>query len=108
MLDRSASRLTTSPRGRNARLAGISAKQGKLRDNLQVRAVQVLLAAPHGSKLVTARALAGELQERGLKASIRTIYFWRRRFLSLGRAGRRMRKDAGFSRTWLNAKRREA
>ena len=106
MSDRSASRLTTPARGRNARPAGISAKQVRLQDNLRFRAIQVLLAAPHGSKLTTARALISELTERGLKASIRTLYFWRHRFLCLGRAGRRTRKDAGFARTWLKARRR--
>jgi hypothetical protein len=105
MSERSASRLTTSARGRSARQASILAKQGWLQDNLRFRAIQVLLAAPHGSKLGAARALVSELTERGLKASIRTLYFWRHRFLCLGRAGRRTRKDAGFSRTGQARKR---
>jgi hypothetical protein len=108
MLERSAFRLTTSSHGRSARLTGSSAKKKRVQSNLRLRAVQALLAARHGCKLATARALSTELKARGLKASIRSLYFWRNRFLCLGRAGRRTRRDAGFSRTWLNAKRREA
>jgi hypothetical protein len=72
-----------------------------LQNNLQLRAIQVLFAAPHGFKMATARELAAALKAQNVRASVRSLQFWMRRFRCLGRAGRRTRSDAGFSRTWV-------
>jgi hypothetical protein len=91
--ERAASSLTTFPYGRNARLPGISAGEQALEgDLLKLRAVLILLGARHGFKVATARSLAGELRAIGLKASPRSIYFWRRRYLVFGFAGIRWRR----------------
>jgi hypothetical protein len=98
MPERPASRSITSSRSRNARLPGISAGDQALEDDLlKLRAVLILLAAAHGSKVAMARAMAAELRARRLKASPRSIYSWRRRYLVWGFAGipRRRRNDAG-------------
>jgi len=97
MPERPASRSITSSRSRDARLPGISAGEQALTDDLlKLRAVLMLLAAGHGSKVSTARAMAAELRAKGLKASPRSVYFWRRRYLVWGFAGipRRRRNDA--------------
>jgi hypothetical protein len=90
--------LTTSVRARKCQLQGVSREEQALSDNLlKLRAVLVFLAARHGSKLTTARALVSELQAQGLKASHRSLYFWRLRYLRSGFAGiaRRRRNDRG-------------
>jgi hypothetical protein len=99
MLERATSRLATFPRGlraRNAQLTGISATEQALNENLlKLRAVLILLAARHGSKMATARATATELRAKRLKASMRSIYRWQSRYLRFGFAGivRRKRSD---------------
>jgi hypothetical protein len=64
---------------------------------LKLRAVLLLLGATYGSKLMTARAVADELRSRRLKASERSVYSWRNRYLRFGFAGivRQRRSDAG-------------
>jgi hypothetical protein len=97
MLERTTSRLATSPRGRNVQLSGTSAGEQALTNNLlRLRAVLILLAASRGSKAATARAMASELRAKYLKASPRSIYHWRSRYLRFGFGGipRRRRADA--------------
>jgi hypothetical protein len=97
MTERTTSRLATSPRGRNVRVPGTSAGEQALTNNLlRLRAVLILLAASRGSKVATARAMAAELKAKCLKASPRSIYHWRDRYLRFGFAGilRRRRSDA--------------
>jgi hypothetical protein len=87
---------TTSPHRRNADLTGLSGQEATLRDNLlKLRSVLILLAAHRGSKLEMARSLATELQAKSLKASVRSLYFWRGNYLRAGFAGiaRRRRSD---------------
>ena len=68
----------------------------------------ILLAARHGFKVAMADTMAAELRAKGLKASPRSIYSWRRRYLVWGFAGipRRRRNDAdcprGFGQELLN------
>jgi len=90
--------LTTSPHRRKAELTGISAQKRVFDDNLlKLRSVLILLAAQHGSKTETARTLTTELTAKGLKASVRSIFRWRGRYLRSGFAGiaRRRRSDRG-------------
>jgi hypothetical protein len=66
-------------------------------DLLRFRAVLLLLAAPRGSKVATARSLVIDLESKHLRASIRSLYHWRSRYLLSGVAGldRQRRTDAG-------------
>jgi hypothetical protein len=98
MPEPSTSPSTPCQRSRNARLTG---QKKRLQNNLQLRAIQVLFAAPHGFKMAIARELTAALKAQNVRASVRSLQFWMRRFRCLGRAGRRTRSDAGFSRTWL-------
>lgn len=98
MPERPTSRLATSVSGRRALFAGISDVDERLQRNLlRLRAVLFLLGAVGGSKVTTARTLADELRARRSKASIRSLYRWRRSYLRFGFAGiaRRRRDDAG-------------
>ena len=88
--------LTTPTHRRKAQLTGISPEAQALNDNLlKLRAVLILLAARHGSKMATARATATELRAKRLKASMRSIYRWQSRYLRFGFAGivRQRRSD---------------
>lgn len=96
MLERVTSRAAASPIRRKELLAGVSAEEERLQANLlRLRAVLILLAARHGSKVATARATAAELRAKRLKASPRSIYHWRSHYLRFGFAGigRRRRSD---------------
>jgi hypothetical protein len=70
------------------------------RDIFRLRAVLLLLRAPHGSKAAVAEACVGELRSLGFRASTRALYFWRDRFLYAGFSGlqRRARRDRGIPR----------
>jgi hypothetical protein len=88
----------TSPHHRNAELAGRSAQKATLGDNLlKLRAVLILLATQRGSKLEMAHTLTEKLRAKSLKASVRSLYFWRKNYLRSGFAGiaRRRRSDRG-------------
>jgi hypothetical protein len=96
MLERVTSLSATSPIRRKELLAGISAGSRDLEDDLlKLRAVLILLAAPHGSKVATACATAAELRAKRLKASMRSIFRWQNSYLRFGFAGivRRRRSD---------------
>jgi hypothetical protein len=93
--------LETAPRLLSAQLAGISAEEMRLQRNLlKLRGVLILLSARHGSKVATARVLADELNAKRVKASPRSIYAWRNRYLRSGFAGieRRLRNDRDYPR----------
>jgi len=78
-------------------LTVISRDDSTLTDNLlRLRAVLILIDAPRGSKLATARALAAELKANGRRASFRSVYRWQERYLCHGFAGiaRRRRVDS--------------
>jgi hypothetical protein len=64
---------------------------------LKMRAVLVILHSRHGTKLKRVQALVRELQRKGLGASQRTVYRWRRRYLIYGFGGlvRQRRSDCG-------------
>ena len=77
-------------------LTGISRDDSTLNDNLlRLRAVLILIDAPRGSKLATARALAAELKANGRRPSLRSVQRWQERYLIYGFAGiaRRSRSD---------------
>ncbi|MBZ5584245.1 MAG: hypothetical protein LAQ30_18930 [Acidobacteriia bacterium] len=98
--------METYERRRNARFTGVSAEDEKLQRNLlKLRAVLILLAARHGSKLATVRTLVSELRAKELRASNRSLYFWRLRYLRAGFAGiaRRRRNDRGCPHTFGEA-----
>jgi hypothetical protein len=93
--------LATSTMRRTALLTGDLADDRRLKHNLlKLRGVLILLAARRGFKMATARDLAIQLKARGLKASMRSLYFWRGRYLRSGFAGlvRRRRIDLGHPR----------
>jgi hypothetical protein len=78
-----------------------SGRDRELNDNLlKLRAVLMLIAASRGQKAVTVAGLSMSLQNTGLKASVRSIYHWRRNYLRLGFAGiaRQRRIDRGMPR----------
>jgi hypothetical protein len=92
------SRLATCPIHGKGLLTGASDALEMSNGNpLKLRAVLVLFATRHGSKGAIARALVAALREKGLKASLRSLYFWRRRYACFGPGGlkRRKRSDAG-------------
>jgi len=81
---------------RKARLTALASGQGVLEsDLLKLRAVMLLIDLPHGLKVARSAKLVGGLKSRGVKASLRSLYTWRRRYLKSGFAGivRRRRRD---------------
>jgi hypothetical protein len=90
---------TTSLHRRNSKLTGITAEEATFNDNLlKLRAVLLLLDAKRGAKMETARTVSRELQRRKLKASIRSLYFWRTNYLRSGFAGIARRRRSDYSR----------
>lgn len=80
----------------NWRPAGVSREARTFSDNLlKLRAVLILLAARRGAKTSTVTSLSRELKSYGAKASFRSLYHWRERYLRFGFAGiaRRQRSD---------------
>lgn len=90
----------TSSRRRTPRLTGLARQEQQLQCNLlKLRAVLVFSSQAYGSKLKTARGIVAELEGRDLKASVRSLYHWRKRYLVYGFPGleRSRRSDRGLS-----------
>src|SRR5271157_4059112 len=89
------------PRAAQPDLIGAFA-QGRAaqRDLFRLRAVLLILRAPHGAKLQTMERVVLEFRGLGFRCSLRSLHRWRRRFLCDGLAGlaRRRRSDFGFVR----------
>src|SRR6185437_8006605 len=54
---------------------------------LKLRTVLLLISAPHGEKISTARDCSEALRARGIKASPRSLCRWRRLYKERGFAG---------------------
>jgi hypothetical protein len=81
---------------RRAQLTALASEQGVLEsDLLKLRAVMLLIDLPHGLKVAKSAKLVSGLKSRGVKASLRSLYTWRRQYLKSGFAGivRRRRRD---------------
>jgi hypothetical protein len=94
MAKSSAGRVTTS-RCRVKTFPGDG--EGLSGDRMKLRAVLLLLSAPRGAKVATARNIVRDFKAQHWRASLRTLYRWRRRYLLAGFAGiaRKGRSDRG-------------
>jgi hypothetical protein len=83
---------------RNEKLTALALEQRVLlSDLLKLRTVMFFLDLPHGCKVAKSATLVNGLKNRGLKASLRSLYVWRERYLRSGFAGlvRWRRRDRG-------------
>jgi hypothetical protein len=93
MAKSSAGRLTTS----QCEVKTFPGDKGLGADLLRLRGLLVVFAAPRGCKVVMARTVARDLISKGLRASVRSLYHWRTRYLlgGVGALARKRRSDLG-------------